>query len=238
MEFVGYSLELTLFLSSLAIIFSWFGFHFIQKLKIKIDRKFVLAILPWVFFTSAFRVAQDFHLFEFEILSSPNIYGIIALFVSLLVFALYKRNKENYWKISFLLGLISFSLIFPFLPTYRNFPIFIYLLAFFSPWFLLFLLLYKRKILSKENFLVLSANSFSSNTAFVKIQFFGYSSIHFFPRLIISSFSPFSFVLVNFFVILVVLLLLDKFAEEENLRNYIKFLISIFALLTATRALI
>jgi uncharacterized membrane protein len=54
----------------------------------------------------------------------------------------------------------------------------------------------------------------------------------------ISSFSPFSFVLVNFFVVLVVLLFLDKFAKEENLRNYIKFLISIFALLTATRALI
>jgi len=238
MGFVGYSLELTLFLSVLAVIFSWFIFDFIQRLKIKIDRKFVLAILPWVFFTSAFRVAQDFHFFELKILSSPNIYGIMAGFITLLVFNLYKKNNRNYWKISFICGLVAFSLVFSFLPTYRNLLIFIYLLIFFSPWFLLFIFLYKEKILNKENFLTLCVTSFGANKTFVKIQFFGYSSIHFFPRLIISSFSPFSFVLVNFFVVLAVLLFLDKFAEEENLRNYIKFLISIFALLTATRALI
>jgi uncharacterized membrane protein len=237
MDFAGYTLEMTIFLSFLAIIFSWLVFNFIQKLKMKVGKEFVLAFLPWVFFTSAFRVAQDFHFFELKILSSPFIYGIVAFFVTLLIFILYKKSRENYWKISFLLGLISFSIIFSFLPTYRNFLIFVYLLAFFSPWFLLFLFLYKRKILSRENFLTLSSNSFSSNTAFVKIQFFNYASIHFFPKLIIK-FSPFSFVLLNFFVVLAVLLFLDKFAEEENLRNYIKFIISIFALLTATRALL
>jgi uncharacterized membrane protein len=236
----GYTLEMTLLLSFLAIAFSWLVFNFIERLKIKVDKKFVLAILPWVLFTSAVRVAQDFHLFHFlelKILSSPYIYGIMAVFTSLLIFILYKKNRKNYWKISFFLGLFAFSVVFSFLPTYRNLLIFIYLLAFFLPWFFLFFLLYKKKILSKENFLTLTSNSFASNTAFVKIQFFGYMSIHFFPSLIIKFFSPFSFVLVNFLVVLTILACLDKFVKEKNLRNYIKFLISIFALLTATRAL-
>jgi uncharacterized membrane protein len=235
---IGYTLEMTIFLSVLAIIFSWLIFDFIERLKIKIDRKFVLAVLPWVLFTSALKVAKDFYFLELKILSSPYIYGIIGGFITIFVFNLYKRNKRNYWKISFICGLVAFSLVFSFLPTYRNLPIFIYLLTFFSPWLLLLIFLYKKKILSEENFLTLCVNSFGANQLFVKTQFFGAVSIHFFPRLIIQYFSPFSFVLVNFFVVLAVLLLLDKFAKEKNLRNYIKFIISIFALLTTSRALL
>jgi uncharacterized membrane protein len=232
----GYTLEMTIFLSVLAVIFAGFIYDFLQRLKIKVDKKFVLAVLPWVFFTSALRVAQDFYSLS-KFLSSPYIYGIMACFITIFVFALHKKSEENYWKISFICGLVAFSLVFPFLPTYRNLPIFIYLLIFFLPWLLLFIFLRKKKILSRENFLTLCSTSFGANMAFVKIQFFGYSSIHFFPRLIIRYFSPFSFVLVDFFVVLAVLLFLDKFAEEKNLRNYIKFVINIFALLTTARAL-
>ena len=235
----GYTIEKTLVFAVLFIVLAFVIYKILKRLKIKIDRSLIIAALPFVFFGSSLRVLVDSGLITNQtlkiLLTTPNIYIIISLFViSLLYFSvtLQKKKIAKYHKIMFSIGSTLFivSLIFlHFVNFYGAFLIFIFIL----PW-LLFCLFFKKW--SFENRFALFFQMLDANATFVSLNFFPlYKEQHVIPNFLISLFGPHSFVMVKFIAVVSILFLIDKFSKDRELNSYVKIIIGFLGAATGVR---
>lgn len=88
-----------------------------------------------------------------------------------------------------------------------------------------------------ENKFVTLAHAFDATATFTAIQFFGFREMHVVPRLLISYFSPISFIVVKLAVVVAVLILIDKYSEDKNFNNFLKFAIAVIGFAPAVRDL-
>lgn len=81
-------------------------FRLLQKLKIPVDKKFMLAILPFVLFGSSLRVFVDHNIYKITFWSvAPGIYIMTAAVFLVSFLACWFTFRENYWKFCALSGL-------------------------------------------------------------------------------------------------------------------------------------
>ncbi len=229
----GYTWDKTLIYGIILIIGVFLIFKMLKKLKIKIDSKFSLAIFPFVLFGGTLRVLRDLGILTSFLFATPYIYFLVALITILtLLFSLFleKKLKISYTKIIFLTGFILFSLAIATIPQIDLARAF-YVFSFFIP-FLIFFVLIKW---SKANKAVTLIQTFDGIVTFTAINFFGYGEQHVLPSFLIQTFGAFTFPLIKIIAIIFALIFIDKFFEDQEIKNYVKLCIAILAGGTSTR---
>ncbi|MDI6806864.1 MAG: DUF63 family protein [Candidatus Aenigmarchaeota archaeon] len=236
LQSLGYTLTETIIYSAVLLIFLYVIFKVIRKLKISFDKRFAIAIAPYVVLGGLLRVLRDLGFFISPILMTPWIYFFIfSLLIVTLLLSLFlqKRFKLLFFKPLFLVGILLaiFPLAFlTFVKTVNFYGIVLVSILFF-PWIILF----KVVRWSKENRAVSLVQLFDATTTSTAIHFFGYGEQHWLPSILISAFGPFSFVFVKLFVIVVILIALDRLCKEKELKNYIKLVVGILGAATGIR---
>ena len=230
----GYDIPKTLTYSIIFIIAIILIFKALKKLKIKVDKRLALSISPFVVFGGALRVLEDLGIVSSYFFVTPGIYLFVFLIVfSLILVGKFLENRKSipYHKIVFLSGVILTSFILPFIP-FKNFYGLFFLLIFYSPWPILF---YFLKFWSLENRLVTLIQLFDATVTFTAIQFFGFGEQHVLPTFLIEIFSPISFIFFKLFTVVLVLILIDKFCEDEEFKSFLKLCIGILGGATGSR---
>lgn len=230
----GYDFPKTLTYGIIFIIAIFLVFKVLKKLKIKIDEKLVLAISPYIVFGSTIRVLEDAKILSSYLFVTPGIYFFVfsILFPLILIFKfLEKKIKIQYYKPVFLIGVILASVPLSFLEI-KNFYGILLSIFFYIPWLLIF---YFLKKWSLENRLVTLIQMFDATITFTSIQFFGFGEQHIVPTILISIFSPVSFLFAKLFVVALILILIDKLSEEKEFNKFLKLCIGILGGATGTR---
>ncbi|MEM4368349.1 MAG: DUF63 family protein, partial [Candidatus Anstonellales archaeon] len=230
-----YNLVNTFTYSFIFILISLLTFKILKKFKIKIDIKLVIAILPFIFSFIILRVLKDADILKSYIFVTPNIWflSFFCIMISLFLFIFFeKKTQIPYYKSMFITGFIIFSFLLGTIQIKNIFAVF-YIIPFVI--FLVLILLIIRD--SLENKIILGVQTFDSIVTAVSIKWFGYEEQHVLPRFIIEKTgTPFSFILVKFFVIYFSLKVLDK--QDAELNNFIKILIGIVGVATGMRDLL
>ncbi|MEM5777358.1 MAG: DUF63 family protein [Candidatus Aenigmatarchaeota archaeon] len=229
----GYNIINTFVYSLIFVFFAAITFEFLKKLKIKVDWKLAFSITPFVLSSVIIRVLKDAEIVFGYIFVTPNIWFIAFIFIMLNLFIsvfIEKKFKIPYYKIMFISGYIIFSSLLGLIQINNLIALF-YVLPFLL--FLSLLLFFIKN--SIENKIVLGLQTFDSIITAVSIQWFGYEEQHVLPRLIIQvSGTPFSFIIVKFFVIYFSLKIIDKY-EDKEIGRFLKLLIAILGLSTGMR---
>lgn len=164
-------------------------------MKIKIDRRFAVAVAPYVVFGGTLRVLKDLGLLTSYWFVTPGIYFLVFfLTITILMFSLFlqKKLKVPYFKTLFTVGILLIALNVSQIKIV-NPNSFILTAVFFSPWVLFF---YFFKKWSVENRIVTAVQVFDATTTATAMAFFGYGEQHILPK---------------FFINFLVLLCLDLF---------------------------
>lgn len=293
-------------LALILVIGVFLVYKMLERMKISIDRKFFLAILPFIIWAPLTRVIRDFSytlaeqaaintgtlqqfttnivfqatsikeaasayiltlfpsqgIAEFygwviALFPTPGSYVItfiIALIVLLVSLAIQivstKLGKTlDYWKTMLIIGILLILWnIYIFPPITNLFPLLLvstlvivstgifYLLRRFH--YIHPKLNFLPKLLSNQNLGILSAHFLDASATFVAVSFYGYIEQHIVPRLLFSITGNASFFALKIIVLLPVLYLVDKYAEEGSFKNFLKIIILILGLAPGLRDLV
>ncbi|MGC8812617.1 MAG: DUF63 family protein [Candidatus Aenigmatarchaeota archaeon] len=229
----GYTWDKTLVYGITLILGVLLIFKMLKKLRVKIDGKFSLAIFPFVFFGGVLRVLRDLGILTSFLFATPYIYFLVAFItvVTLLFSLLIEKNVGiSYSKVVFLTGFVLLSFAITKIPEI-DLTRALYTLTFFFP-FLIFVILVRW---SKANKAVTLIQTFDGITTFVSINFFGYSEQHVLPSFFVQTFGAFTFPLIKIIAIVAALIIIDKFFEDKEMKNFVKLCIAILAGGTSTR---
>lgn len=246
----GYNLINTFVYAGILLAIAFFVvFPFFKKKGITFDFEFFKSVFPFIVFGSTIRIFEEnysnvyLELFErstnpfsFGFYTvSPGIYilvGLITILSLIISFFIAKHFQKNVLQVFKGIGillcvpvvlyhLLHLTHVFEFL-----FVFFLTLLIVFIVWFADKKL--KKNILSARlNQAVLLGQTLDGVATFTALTFFSYTEQHVFSNFIILNFSPFAFVLVKVFLVLIVLWYVDKEVEDEKLRNFIKLFVII-----------
>ena len=89
-----------------------------------------------------------------------------------------------------------------------------------------------------ENKIILLNHLFDSTTTTIAVSLYGYYEQHPLPNFLIRNFTPVSFILFKLVVVSLVLILLDRFEENTEFRNFLKLVIGILGAATGMRDLL
>ena len=230
----GYTTESTTIFAIISIIFVYLIFWILKFLKIKIDKRLAVAISPYIILGGSLRVLKDAGIIEHCLFQTPGIYFfILGITLSLLIITtiIDRKKRIPYYKIMFILGLIAIAPILGII-EYVNFIGAIYVVIFLIPW----LVILKLIPWLKENKIVTSLHTFDGTATFVSLHFFGYHEQHILPRYLINLFgTSFSFVILKFIALVVVLWVIDRYSSDKEFNNYIKLMIGILGAATGIR---
>lgn len=238
------------------------AYKLLKRLEIKIDRRFLIGILPFILSGGVWRVVRDAQILTSPLLVTPLIYFVLfavtitALLLSVGVERFLIKAKERrgelreYHKIWFVLGMVvllcGFALLAQ-LPI-RNWDALGIITALSAGWgvaiFVCHRLSHKLKafgVFTRENACLLWAHMFDASTTFTALQFFagaGYYEQHVVSAAVIGALGPAGQFLLKLVVLIPVLWLLDKELhrkEDSQLRGFIKIAILILGLALGTR---
>lgn len=230
----GYDVPKTLTYGIIFILAILLIFKILKKLKIKIDKKLALAISPYIVFGGAIRVLQDAGILNSYLFVTPGIYiFVFSIVFSAILFSIYLEKKKGipYFKPVFLIGIILAALPLAFLEIINFYGIGLVIL-FYLPWVLIF---YFLKTWSLENRLVTLIQMFDATVTFTALQFFGFGEQHILPTFLIKLFSPVSFVFAKLIIVVLILILIDKFTEDKEFGRFLKLCIGILGGATGSR---
>ncbi len=214
-------------------------YKFLEKTKVKIDKKFFLAFLPLIIYGGWTRALRDHNLYQGWYFCSPPIYFIIfgigagSLIVAVL---LQRKFGIEYYKTVFVFGILPliYNASITSINNWTAFSI-IFLLVFF--WAVLFFGISRLKpgLLPIENAGIMVAHLLDASASFTAIQFFGYYEQHVLPGFLMSLTGPWIMFPLKIGVILPVLYVVDRQTENKQFRNFLKFIILILGLALGIR---
>jgi uncharacterized membrane protein len=218
------------------LIFAFIGtYKLLKKLKIKIDRKFFLALLPFIIYGGWTRALRDYSLGIYgqsNLFCSPPIYFFvyaITLASLLLGFFIEKKAKKiSYEKTMLAIG--SMFLLYNLsLTTIRNFYGFSIILALIGIWSLIFYGIHsiRPKILSIENAGIIISHLLDASSTFTALTFFGFYEQHVLPNFFIKTLNlgPWTMFPLKIVVVWAVLYYIDKSKEDIFLKRFLKIVI-------------
>ncbi|MBU5575208.1 MAG: DUF63 family protein [Candidatus Aenigmatarchaeota archaeon] len=236
-----YTLEATLLYGLILCIFALGIYKVINKLKIKIDKYFFIGFIPFIIYGGWTRALKDHGAGIYSNNAwwwcSPPIYFIIFIlvFITFLISILTeKKFKIKYYKILFGTGLI-FCFYNLSITKITN-PLSLYYVFLFSMFCLIFILfLLKLNLLSKINASIIFAHLFDASSTYTALTYFGYYEQHVLPSFLISNFGAWIMFPLKLIVVWLSLLLIDKYADNQNFKNFLKFIILILGLALGIR---
>jgi len=231
----GYNFVNTLTYAILAVVVVYLTYRYLEKSKVKVDKNFVMGILPLVIFGTFIRLFEEAGIYQSYFLVTPMIW--IEAFAAVVVLFLISRIIEKkfdipYYKTLFVIGVLScLAPLYILLTRLMQVNGMLISLALLIP---ISLVLYFVKW-NTGNKLVLLSHAFDATATFTAVQFFGFRELHVVPRLLIEYFSPVSFIFVKLIVVVAVLIIIDKNSDDKNFNNFLKFSIAIIGLAPAIR---
>ncbi|MCR4369470.1 MAG: DUF63 family protein [archaeon] len=249
----GYNLVNTSIYALILFAIVFYGLYpFLKKNKIEFNYKFMLAILPFVFFGSAFRVLNDTGLFsktcnvlDFGFYTfTPGIWILIAAITlaSLFVAKKYSTNEEGFHKILggmglvFLLPLLAYHAI-NFL-SWEGFAMALGLMALVTILTRALVGIWKKDFFSDHlNTMVVAGQAMDGASTFVATSLFSCGEQHPLSEFILGA-NPFLFILVKIALAVLIIHYVDNDVKDKNFAGFIKVAVTILGFATGTRNLI
>ncbi len=236
----GYNPVNTLTWAVILIVAVFLLYRYLSK-RFVFDEKFVFSNLSFVLFGSSLRVVEDS-----GFLKPPISYFFMSPFIYILVFLLafpslilsLKLRKDRYWIHHFSLGLVLsiaiLALLFANLRIVNPqiIPI-AFILASIST-AIFYVIAKPLKIWSRLNFMVFFSHMLDASATFYGVTYLGYWELHVIPRMLINAFGAWVLIPVKFAVFLAVLYVLER-ERDENVKNFVKFVLVVLGLAPALR---
>jgi uncharacterized membrane protein len=245
----GYNVVNTLVFAIILIVAAFMVYKMLNKLKIKIDKSFLIGVIPFVALGGIMRAWEDLSegtAARNFLFVSPIIYVTIFLIaLALLLFSVLaqkiSKNKLSYYKIWFLLGAII-DIYFLTQLKFANFFAFLMVLIIAGIWVGLFIIVkfaakkrFKKldNFLTGENMFIILVHMFDATTTFVALQYLGYWEQHVLPGFLIAVAGAWTMFLLKIIVVPLVLYAFDKELKEEKdkeKRTFLKLVVLILGL--------
>lgn len=237
-----YTVGETILYASLFLFFVWILYTFFEKMKIKVDLRFVFGWSGWILLMAGMRVLEDQSVLTSRLFITPYIDILFAAIVFLVIFLLkYLENRK----------IIRFHTVWMRLPFILFIPV-LFTLSFSNvkgvltvlSIFIVFVLLFLRcrqlyvKFFTFENIAVLSAHFLDASATFVAIYFFGAFEKHVVPIYFIDMFGPAVMFPLKLIVISAALYYIDGNVEDKYDRRFFKLVIYSLGLGTGLRDMI
>ena len=225
------------------LIIAVYGLYRVLRfLRVDIDKKFFIGVLPFIIYGGWTRALNDhaIGIYNSIVFCSPPIYFLVfgMAFASLLLGLALQKIKIHmtYEKTMLVIGglLLVYNAS---LTNITNLQGFYYDLVLISFWFAIFLGLHqlKPKFLSLDNAVILGSHLLDASSSFVAIMFFGFYEQHVLPSFLIERFGPWSLFPLKIVVVWLVLHFIDKSKEDKFYKNYLKIIILILGLALGIR---
>ena len=255
----------TIIYSLLLIVGVYLVYRMLKRLDIHIDRYFFLAILPFIVWGSSTRVLHDAAyagalspglniFYNSPIFPTPGSYIItfaLALAVLLISLLVQRFSKFKYWKSMFGIGIVLCIINFIMIP-FSNFYALALIIKVTGVWAAVFFVpryFFARKPLSKympsfgkllsaENAGILTAHFLDATATVTALTLFGYLEQHVVPRLFFPLMGPAAMFFLKIAVVLPVLWIVDRYAEDGDFKNFLKIVILILGLAPGLRDMI
>lgn len=247
---------------ALAFALAVFGaYKLLRRLHVKIDRAFLIGVLPYILAGGVWRVVRDARAVESALLVTPLIYFVLfgvavaALLVSVGVEKLISAKKKRaepsaYYKIWCAIGLavlLSGLVMLAQLPV-QNWTALAVIAGLNAGWAVVFFGLHELSgkikalaVFTRENTGLLWAHMFDASTTFTALQWFsgaGYYEQHVVSGAVIGALGPVGQFVLKLAVLVPVLWLIDrelKRKEDAQLRGFLKIAILILGLALGLR---
>jgi len=228
---------------------------FLKKLKIKIDKRFIIGIIPFIFFGATTRELVDHNLGIYTLIGPyPENFFLVAPFIYITMFILTSiimiisivterlSLKIKYHVPMFIIGsFISMYNIALIVQSIRDMSPFLYVLIISFLWFFVISLsseIKQLKFLKNENniYLIMS-HIVDASATYVGIDFLGYSEQHVLPNFLINYLGT-SLIMfpLKLIVIIPAIYIIDKELRYDELsRRFIKLVIFILGIGPAIR---
>ena len=210
-------------------------FIFLNRSKIPVDKKFLIAVFPYVILGSFVRILEDAQIVTNYILVTPVIWGIFLFGILFLLFTtrlIERKFNIPYYKTMFLISIILLAFPITFL-SFNNFYVLFLVSVFFLPWVLLSFLI-KWSIVNK---LVVLSHIFDATASAVAITSFNFFEQYPIPRFL-SGIHPIVYIIVKASIVAGILILIDRTSKDKNYNNYLKFIITVLGFAPGLRNLL
>jgi len=236
-----YTLEGTLVYGLALIAAVWGSYKLLNKLKVKIDKRFFLALLPFIVYGGWARALRDHGLGIYGNAwwwCSPPIYFIIfgITLASLLIgIWIEKRWGIGYEKVMWVVagGLILYNLSLTQITNVEGFLIISSISCLWAGILYLFSK-FKSDWLSKINAGILWSHLLDASSSFTAMQFYGYYEQHVLPSFLVSLMGPWVMFPLKLLIVWAVLLAIDK-ESDIQLKNFLKIIVLILGLALGIR---
>ncbi len=242
----------------LLVVGVWLVFRLLKGMGIRIDRHFLYAVLPFIFWASTTRVLHDaavagvlseplrsFYIQPF--FPTPGSYFItfgLALSVLLASLLIQRLFSVRYWKSMSLAGWVLVGINLVIIPWKSMFPLLLIamLAGLFSGLFFLSgrvsclrKIKVNRELFTFQNNVIMSAHFLDASATVTALSLFGYLEQHVIPRALIGFSGEASMFFLKAVVVLPVLWLIDRYTEEGEFRNFLKIVVLILGLAPGVR---
>jgi uncharacterized membrane protein len=216
----------------------WGTYKLLRRLKIKIDKRFFIGLLPFIIYGGWTRALRDhmMGIYQIDLFCSPPIYFFIfaVTWASILIgLFIEKRTKKKYTYDKTMLVVGSLLLLYDLtLTSINNWLGFTVIVGLVSFWAIVFFSIshFKPKWLSKINAGILTSHLLDASSTFTALTFFGYYEQHVLPSFLIDMVGPWIMFPLKIIVVWTVLYIIDRSDEDENLKNLLKIMILILGL--------
>jgi uncharacterized membrane protein len=236
-KYAPYNTVNTIVFAALALLAAYLIYKILGRLKVKIDSAFFFSIIPFIFFGSIVRVLSDAHVLPRGIwFITPGVYVLtFALVFGAIMLSLALKNffGRNFNKTVFFIGLIFAVFVFiPLAPLLHDLILASEIL--FLALVPVALIVLVKKFGAVERTAIFS-QCFDGAASFVGVQSGGYVGQHVLENAFMG-FHPIVFYLIKaVFAIFFVWVVGRELGKEEQLKNYLLLLVTIFGLAPGAR---
>ena len=237
-----YTLEATLVYGLILIAASLGTYRLLERLKVKIDRRFFLALLPFIIYGGWTRALRDhsFGLYgQSWVWCSPPIYFVIFIIAlgSLLAGIWLERRKViPYEKFMWVVGglLLLYNLTLTRITNFEGFFTVLWL-AFGWACVLYGISKLRPKLLSGTNSAILWSHLLDASGTFTALTFYGFYEQHVLPTFLINIAGPWVMFPLKLAVVWAVLYYIDREEGDQRFKNFLKIVILILGLALGVR---
>jgi len=237
-----YTLEATLTYGLILIAAALGTYKLLERLKVKIDKRFFLAALPFIVYGGWARALRDHNLGIYGdswVWCSPPIYFLVfAIAIAALTAGVWLERKKilSYEKFMLTVGglMLLYNLTLTGITNWAGFgtvaaiaavwAVAIYLAARFFP-----------KYLTKTNAAILWSHLLDGSSTFTALTFYGYYEQHVLPTFLINLTGPWIMFPLKLSVVWAVLYYIDKEKGDQQFKNFLKIVILILGLALGIR---
>lgn len=235
---MAFTVASTVLLGIVLVVLSYFTYKVIEYLKIKVDKRFLYGVLPWLVLAMFVRVYEDAGIYPDTFWTTTP--GIEIVFVASVIpfffIAKYIEKKRNidYWKILSIAGTVPLIFHLPYIQVVN--PRGAALIFIFFAMAVGVISVFRKFVnFDQLSMWAVSSHMLDAAATFVSLQFFGYYEQHIIPNIFINSVGPWVMFPLKLAVIVPVIYIINKYSEDRNLRNFLLIVIIILGLAPGLR---